>query len=400
MFNEGGYFMSELTKERFLDICRFKSPGDLCLVDTYLNELWPQTIIAWIQQGAPDFFIDLPRAKKYFGFETVRWLREINSGLLHGTVIHQHEEAIIMDYGTPISPPFEYQVIREDERTLTFINPNGQTVKVLKDNPGSMPMYVDWPIKDRASWKEFRKRLDPTTPERYPDNWNVYIQNINNLKEPVVLEVGGFFGYMREWVGSEKVFYLFHDDPNLVEDIMDTLLEMEIEIIQRVANDIKFEMATYWEDMAFKSGPLISPDMFRKFMMPRYKKINELLHNMGVDIIFVDSDGNLDMLIPLWLECGVNFVWPLEVAAGNDAVALRKRYGTDLIMGGNIDKRALAMGKEATKKEVMSKVPFLLEKGGYFPSVDHLVPPDVPFENYCYYINLLREIAGMAKLRF
>jgi uroporphyrinogen decarboxylase len=69
-------------------------------------------------------------------------------------------------------------------------------------------------------------------------------------------------------------------------------------------------------------------------------------------------------------------------------------------MGGNIDKRALAMGKEATKREVMSKVPFLLEKGGYFPSVDHLVPPDVPFENYCYYINLLREIAGMAKLQF
>jgi uroporphyrinogen decarboxylase len=271
---------------------------------------------------------------------------------------------------------------------------------VLKDNPGSMPLYVDWPIKDRASWKEFRKRLDPTTPERYPDNWNDYIQKINNLTEPVVLEVGGFFGYMREWVGSEKVFYLFHDDPNLIEEIMDTVLEMEIEIIRRVANNIKFEMAAYWEDMAYKAGPLISPDMFRKFMMPRYRKINELLHNMGVDIIFVDCDGNLDMLIPLWLECGVNFVWPLEVAAGNDAVALRKKYGTDLIMGGNIDKRALAMGKEATKKEVMSKVPFLLEKGGYFPSVDHLVPPDVPFENYCYYINLLREIAGMAKLRF
>lgn len=181
---------------------------------------------------------------------------------------------------------------------------------------------------------------------------------------------------------------------------MDTILYLETEIIKRFAKDIRFEMAAYWEDMAFKSGPLISPDMVRKFMMPRYKKLNELLHSIGVDVIFVDSDGNLDLLIPLWLECGINFVWPLEVAAGNDAVAMRKEYGTDLILGGAIDKRALIKGKEATKEEVMSKVPFLLEKGGYFPSVDHLVPPDVPFENYCYYINLLREIAGLEKLQF
>jgi uroporphyrinogen decarboxylase len=167
-----------------------------------------------------------------------------------------------------------------------------------------------------------------------------------------------------------------------------------------VSKDIKFEMASYWEDMAYKAGPLISPDMFRKFLMPRYKKLNEVLHSMGVDVIFVDSDGNLDLLIPLWLESGCNFVWPLEVAAGNDAVALRKKYGTDLIIGGNIDKRALTRGKEATKDEVMSKVPFLLEQGGYFPSIDHLVPPDIPFEVYCYYINLLREIAGIEKIQF
>ena len=88
------------------------------------------------------------------------------------------------------------------------------------------------------------------------------------------------------------------------------------------------------------------------------------------------------------------------MAAHNDAVALRKKYGKDLIIGGTIDKRALAKGKEAIREEVMSKVPFLLEQGGYFPSVDHAVPPDVTFENYCYYINLIREVAGLEKLSF
>ena len=150
--------------------------------------------------------------------------------------------------------------------------------------------------------------------------------------------------------------------------------------------------------MCFKSGPLISPDMFRKYMVPRYRQITDLLHKNDIDIIFVDSDGNLDELIPLWLESGVNYIWPFEVAAGNDVVAIRKKYGKDLIIGGGIDKRELIKDKESIRKEVMSKVPFLLESGGYFPSVDHEVPPDISLENYLYFINTMREVAGLERL--
>lgn len=398
--------MDTLTKERFLDICRFKRRGDLCLLGTFLNGFWPETIGEWAKQGAPKSFaepasgLSADPVSDFFKFEPIRWLTEIDSGVLHGIEVRNLAGSDVLINSFLAAPPYEVRQIEEDDRTLTFENLCGQTIKVFKDKPVDMPLFMDWPVKDRASWKEFKKRLDPTTPARYPADWNAYVREINDLTEPVVLEVGGFFGYMREWVGSEKVLYLFYDDPGLVEDIMDTVLYMEMEIVKRVSKDIKLDMASYWEDMAFKAGPLISPDMFRKFMTPRYKKLNELLDSIGVDIRFVDSDGNLDLLIPLWLECGVNFVWPMEVAAGNDIVAYRKKYGEDLIIGGGIDKRALIKGKDATKEEVMSKVPFMLEKGGYFPSIDHLVPPDVPFENYCYCINLMREIAGMEKLPF
>jgi uroporphyrinogen decarboxylase len=153
-----------------------------------------------------------------------------------------------------------------------------------------------------------------------------------------------------------------------------------------------------WEDMAYKSGPMISPTMFRKFIMPRYRQLTDLLRSHGIDMIIVDTDGNVNQLIPLWIECGVNASWPLEVAAGNDAIEMRKKYGTDFILMGNIDKQAMARGKEAIREEVMTKVPFLLEKGGYFPSPDHMVPPDVSWENYCYFIDTLREIGGLPKI--
>ena len=133
-------------------------------------------------------------------------------------------------------------------------------------------------------------------------------------------------------------------------------------------------------------------------MVPRYKKITDFLHSHGIDILHADSDGNVNELIPIWLEVGINFPWPLEVAAGMDAVALRKKYGKNIILSGNIDKRVFIKGKEAIREEVMSKVPFLAETGGYFPCLDHVVPPDVSLENFRYYINLLREIAGRDKL--
>ncbi len=399
-------------KERFLDICHFKRPGDLWLKDYFPEE----TLKNWVAQGAPEEIVNPRFCREYFQFPRRSGLVEIKSS----TYGWGDEETVTLEIdlghgitmpakGRPPVPNYEPRIISEDEHIVTLIDGAGRTRKSLKEDiikgdiktrGWSMSMYLDWQVKDRATWNEHKKRLDPDTPERWPPDWNAYVQKMNGKSEPLALAVGGFYGELREWVGSERILYMFYDDPGLIEDMMEQMLYLETEVIKRTLKDIKVQQATFWEDMAYKAGPLISPAMVRKFMMPRYKKITDLLHSYGVDVIFLDSDGNVEQLIPLWLEVGINFIWPFEVAAGNDAVAIRKKYGKDLIIGGAIDKRALIKGKEAIREEVMSKVPFLLETGGYFPSVDHAVPPDVTFENYCYYINLMREVAGLEKLSF
>ena len=392
--------MSISTRERFLDICHFKRPGDLFTSDKF----WPETLEEWVKQGAPKEIIGPCFLYDYFQFDYWHSLTQVKSGI-GAAMVYQPSG---LGYGitrwqrTPVVPSYEPRILLEDERTVTFTNGDSQTLRVFKDNLTRMPIYLDWPVKDRVTWNELKKRLDPNTPARWPSDWKAYVQEMNKLGEeaPISLEIGGFYGYLREWIGSERILYMFYDDPGLIEDMMEQILYLEIKVIKRTLKDIKVQEATFWEDMCYKSGSLISPAMVRKFMMPRYKKITDLLRSNGVDVIFLDSDGNVEQLVPLWLEAGINYIWPFEVAAGNDAVALRKKYGKDLIIGGAIDKRALIKGKKAIREEVMSKVPFLLEQGGYFPSVDHLVPPDVTFENYCYYINLMREIAGLEKLSF
>lgn len=88
---------------------------------------------------------------------------------------------------------------------------------------------------------------------------------------------------------------------------MEHALYFGMEMTRRVLKDIRVDVVRFWEDMTYKTGPLISPEMFRKFMLPRYKKITDFLRSNGVDIFHVDSDGNVEELIPLWLEVGVNF---------------------------------------------------------------------------------------------
>jgi uroporphyrinogen decarboxylase len=126
-------------------------------------------------------------------------------------------------------------------------------------------------------------------------------------------------------------------------------------------------------------------------MVPRYREETDLLKKHGIDLVFVDSDGDVRLIIPLWLEAGVNGTFPLEVMAGNDAVELRKKYPRDLRMVGNIDKMALIEGKEAIDRELERKLPYLLKEGGYLPTVDHGIPPEIPFEHYRHYMVRLKE---------
>jgi len=387
-------------RERFSAICRGKRPGDVPIFD-WFHKYWSETPAAWVKRGAPKEILTQAGYNRYFQLDHIHSTQEIVAEVNRADLKTDPTQMGPGHYiaTPPIVPVFEKKVIREDERHRVETAYGGQTVEVNKEFPLRMPRYLDHPVKDRASWNEYKKRLDPDTPERWPKDWKAYCAERNRQDTPTLLLFSGFFGVLREWAGLERLLYWFYDDPRLVEEMMDQVLYLDMGVARRVVKDLRVDFVRFWEDMAYKSGPLISPAMFQKFMLPRYKVITDFLHSNGIDILHVDSDGNIEALIPIWLkECGVNFPWPLEVAAGMDAVALRKKYGKDLIMAGNIDKRAFLKGKDAIREEVMSKVPFLCKTGGFFPGLDHAIPPDVPFENFKYFINLLREIVGLEKL--
>jgi uroporphyrinogen decarboxylase len=299
-------------------------------------------------------------------------------------------------YGPHLVPPLERVVLSENGQYRVVRDEEGNTVRLFVDDPQqSMPEWVAYPMKDRHDWETIIKpRLDPKSPGRFPmgEDLEQYARSVGDRDYPLSIQCGSLYGWPRSFMGVERLSLSLYDDPHLMHEMCEHIADFVIRAVTPFLQRIQCDWASYWEDMAGKAGPLCSPATYRRFVLPQLKRIADLLHAHGVRHIIVDSDGNNDVLIPLWLEVGVNGLRPFEVAAGCDPLAIRRRYGANLVIQGGIDKRALAQGREAIEREVLSKVPWLCLQGGYFPQVDHLVPPDVSLENYCYYAQLLRAV--------
>jgi uroporphyrinogen decarboxylase len=195
-------------------------------------------------------------------------------------------------------------------------------------------------------------------------------------------------------LGVERALFAFYDEPALIHEMMECYTEFVLGILPQVIETAPLTAVFFWEDMCYRGGPLISPAMFREFMVPRYRRITDLARSKGIDVVFVDSDGDVSQLIPLWIQSGINGVYPMEVAAGMDVVKLRRQYGRDLLITGGIDKRALAAGPQAIDDELKAKMP-LADEGGYIPHIDHAIPHDVPYEAFAYYWRRKKEFLGI-----
>ena len=290
-------------------------------------------------------------------------------------------------------PAFKRTTLEETDEYEVFRRTDGVVCRQFKgDIAGRMPQWLTFPMETRDDWENLIKpRLNAESPCRYPLYWEEKKRMWAQRDYPLSISGGSVFGWIRNWMGLTGVSQALYDDPEWVQEMMDYLADFFVATVRRAITEVDIDYVTMWEDMAYKAGPLISPRMFREFMMEPYIKITSQFHQEGIDLIFVDSDGDSQPLIDLWLEGGVTGYYPVERAAGMDAVQLRERFGRQLRIIGGIDKRAMKSGPEEIDRELVHVAP-LVRDGGYIPWCDHLVPPDVPFDHYMYYVGHMKEM--------
>lgn len=281
-------------------------------------------------------------------------------------------------------PAFTSVELARDAETVTFRDEQGVTKRARLDGH-SMPEFLDYPVKTPADWERLKaERLRIDDPQRVPQDWAAFREHLARTGEAV--QVGAFpygvFGAPRDLMGAEELLVAFYDEPEMVEDMMQHLTSLWIAQWTRVAAEVQIDHIHIWEDMSGRQGSLLSPTMVERFMMPCYDRIAAFARAHGVRLVSVDTDGDCGELVPLMAAHGVNMFFPFEVQAGNDILAYRRRYPELGIMGG-LDKRALA-GTTSDIDGELDKAARMLEYGRYLPAFDHLIPPDVPWENFRY----------------
>jgi len=241
-----------------------------------------------------------------------------------------------------------------------------------------------------------RPHYNPHSSERYPGNWNELVENYKNRDYPLGLNITGFFGQPRGWMGLSNVCMAYYDKPELMHAMGELWADFLIESSRKALEEVDIDFVQVWEDMAYNNGSLIAPQTFREFMTPYYKRFTDFVRSKGVDVILCDCDGNTNDMVELFLEAGVNGLYPLEIVAGTDPIAIRKKYPDYLLLGG-VDKIAISRGPDVIDKE-MEKIAWLMEQGGFIPFTDHRVPSDVTLANFKYYMLKKRELIGGALL--
>ncbi len=313
----------------------FKSVDRLPMIEWV--DWWDKTILRWKEEGLPKNIDDAFEIREYFGLDRYRQCR---------------------------------------------IRPTKSTFPKVEYGKGI--------VFDMNSYKNIKKHLflDYPFDEKLIEKWSVQ-QKQGNMVVQITLD--GFFWFPRTLFGIEEHLYAFYDMPQVMHKINNDLLEYNLQVLDKFCNICTSDFVTFAEDMSYNHGPMISKKIFSEFIAPYYRKIIQKLKEKNI-FIFIDSDGNIDDLIPWFLEIGIDGFLPLERQAGEDIVKLRKLYPKIRLIGG-YNKTVMCKGENAMRNEFEQIFP-AMKQGGYIPSVDHQTPPDVSFENYKIYLRLLKEYCG------
>ncbi|NLG12905.1 MAG: hypothetical protein GX561_01715 [Lentisphaerae bacterium] len=294
-----------------------------------------------------------------------------------------------------MSPTFPPKVIEDRGDTVVRLDSNGIWVEMPKDGHSTLPIYLRASIVTPDDWKR-EKEL------RFQRGTDARKVNVEALRKayppdrdfPVGVHCGSMIGVIRNMLTFEGIAYAIYDYPDMLEDMVETACLLVEDFLDQVLGQIDFDYASGWEDICFKSGPIVTLDFFNQVVVPRYKRIGDKLHQHGIDLWYTDCDGDVRPLMPGFLKAGINCLFPFEVNSCCHPGELLDKYQGQLRIMGGVDKMALGKGPAAIKAYLESLAPYV-ERGGYIPFCDHRCPPNVTQEDYLYYLDLKEEMFGM-----
>jgi uroporphyrinogen decarboxylase len=181
--------------------------------------------------------------------------------------------------------------------------------------------------------------------------------------------------------GFDNFMYLLYDDRDLVEEILERYTEFYVQVAERL---VQYDLTFFYvgDDIGFKSGTLIHPNLIREMWVPRISRIMEPARKKGIPILF-HSDGNIINVIPDIINMGVRAINPLE-PYGMDIKVVKKKFGKNLTLVGNLDVGTnLSSGTpQQVRKEAEELIDAVGRDGGLVLASSHSITSNVKPENF------------------
>lgn len=284
----------------------------------------------------------------------------------------------------------EPEIIEENDQFILSRDELGRTMKLAK-GVSTLALPMDYPVKNMDDWLRIKPCYE-FSEARFGKDWEAIARRYIAEDRVVCVGIPGGFDEPRQLLGEEELCVSYYTQPELVHDILDTIGDTAVQVLERVVSKVQVDLLSVHEDMAGRAGPLAGPKQVDEFIKPYYRRVWDRLQERGVQLFDQDSDGDMSRVIPSFLEAGINCMHPIEPVENMDIVEIRAQYGQRLAFYGGIDKHVLRQGIEAIEAELEHKVPPLIKSGGCVLALDHRIPNGTPLAHYRFYLNKMWEI--------
>jgi uroporphyrinogen decarboxylase len=369
-------------RERYVQTLTFGRPDRIPFSPGGPRE---STLAAWRRQGLPEGVNWFDHLCRTLGFEREKTQPAVHLGV-DFRMIPQFQEKVLEHRDG-------HYVVQDWKGNICEISDRYDVTYLREAKDFVTRRWLKCPVENRDDWERMKPRYALDAPGRFPADLQDRCRKLAGRDYVLTVGFNGPFWQMREWCGFEGLCLMMMDQPDLVDEMAAFWTRFVAGVLERILHHVTPDMVHLSEDMAYKAHAMISPAMTRRFCRPSYLRWAGAARAAGVPLIGMDSDGFVAELVPVWMESGVNVCDPMEVAAHNDLVEYRRLFGRGMAYQGGIDKRAIAKGGRAIRRELRRIEP-VLKDGGYIPGCDHGVPSDVSWPAFVDYTRLLARMTG------
>ena len=249
-----------------------------------------------------------------------------------------------------------------------------------RNNEGNFnPYYLYGTTNSKEKWEKVKSDLQGPLVKKYKTFCKKFYRRINKkYKDEICVAVtndlAGVFESASQGMGMSYYAKMLHKNPELIKEVHDVIAEFTAELYKSYM-EVGAKVFVESGDLAYKTGPMMSPQNFYDTLLPAYQLITETVHERGGKII-LHTDGQVTPLLDFVVDCGFDGLHSLEPTANVDLAEVKKKVGDKLCLIGNIDVSYVLV--EGSKKEVFDAVKNAIKVagpgGGYIISAANMHP--------------------------